>query len=38
MLAMLDLQIDYRDNLVHFNYDPTKLGLPKTGGEWNTRK
>lgn len=28
MLNMLDLQIDYRDNLVNFNYDPTKLGLP----------
>jgi tetratricopeptide (TPR) repeat protein len=31
MLSMLDLQIDYRDNLVNFNYDPTKLGLP----DWN---
>jgi hypothetical protein len=31
VLNMLELQIDYRDNLVNFNYDPTKLGLP----DWN---
>jgi predicted aspartyl protease len=34
MLNMLDLQIDYRDNLVNFNYDPRKLGLP----DWNKKK
>jgi predicted aspartyl protease/Flp pilus assembly protein TadD len=34
MLQLLDLQIDYRDNLVNFNYDPTKLGLPN----WDKKK
>lgn len=34
MLNMLDLQIDYRDNLINFNYDPTKLGLP----DWRKTK
>jgi tetratricopeptide (TPR) repeat protein len=34
MLNLMDIQIDYRDNLVNFNYDPTKLGLP----DWNKKK
>lgn len=28
VLNLMDLQIDYRDNLVNLNYDPTKIGLP----------
>jgi hypothetical protein len=34
MLNLLDLQIDYRDNLVNFNYDPTKIGLV----DWTKKK
>jgi hypothetical protein len=34
MLNLLDLKIDYRDNLVGFDYDPIKIGLP----DWNKNK